>query len=226
MKALVYHGPGERGWDGSQDPGIIDPTDIVVRVDTTTICGTDLHILKGDVPETTPGTISATRQSAPCRRSGAGVTTVAVRRSRAASRASAPAAAAATARRAATASAWAAAAGSSATPSTVSRPSTRGCRSPSNSGLQDPRRADRRAGPVPGGHPPDLLRGGRPQRHGVARGRRRDRRRRPDRARRDPHSAAVHAGQDRRDRHSGQTAASGAALRSRRCHQQRANSIA
>jgi len=48
MKALVYHGPGERGWDSVEDPGIIDPTDIVVRVDTTTICGTDLHILKGD----------------------------------------------------------------------------------------------------------------------------------------------------------------------------------
>ena len=57
MKALVYHGPGERGWDEVPDAGIIDATDIVVQVDTTTICGTDLHILKGDVPETTPGTI-------------------------------------------------------------------------------------------------------------------------------------------------------------------------
>ncbi len=57
MKALVYHGPGQRGWDTVDDPGIVDPTDIVVRIDTSTICGTDLHILKGDVPETTPGTI-------------------------------------------------------------------------------------------------------------------------------------------------------------------------
>src|SRR5579863_1582542 len=57
MKALVYHGPGQRGWDNVDDPSIIDPTDAVVRIDTSTICGTDLHILKGDVPETTPGTI-------------------------------------------------------------------------------------------------------------------------------------------------------------------------
>src|SRR5579863_2649371 len=57
MKALVYHGPGQRGWDTVDDPSIIDPTDAIVRIDTSTICGTDLHILKGDVPETTPGTI-------------------------------------------------------------------------------------------------------------------------------------------------------------------------
>jgi len=57
MKALVYHGPGRRGWDTVDDPTIIDPTDIVVRIDTSTICGTDPHILKGDVPETTPGTV-------------------------------------------------------------------------------------------------------------------------------------------------------------------------
>ena len=57
MKALVYHGPGQRGWDTVDDPAIIDPTDAIVRIDTSTICGTDLHILKGDVPETTPGTI-------------------------------------------------------------------------------------------------------------------------------------------------------------------------
>ena len=57
MKALVYHGPGQRGWDTVDDPTIIDATDAVVRIDTSTICGTDLHILKGDVPETLPGTI-------------------------------------------------------------------------------------------------------------------------------------------------------------------------
>src|SRR6478672_6762598 len=56
MKALVYHGPGERGWDSVDDPSIIDPTDVIVRIDTTTICGTDLHILKGDVPEVAEGT--------------------------------------------------------------------------------------------------------------------------------------------------------------------------
>jgi alcohol dehydrogenase len=57
MKALVYHGPGERGWDTVADPTIIDPTDAIVRIDTSTICGSDLHILRGDVPETVPGTI-------------------------------------------------------------------------------------------------------------------------------------------------------------------------
>jgi alcohol dehydrogenase len=55
MKALVYHGPGQKSWDEVPDPGIADPTDIVVEIDTTTICGTDLHILKGDVPAVVPG---------------------------------------------------------------------------------------------------------------------------------------------------------------------------
>jgi alcohol dehydrogenase len=57
MKALVYHGPGERSWDTVPDPTILEPTDAIVRIDTTTICGTDLHILKGDVPTCKPGTI-------------------------------------------------------------------------------------------------------------------------------------------------------------------------
>jgi alcohol dehydrogenase len=57
MKALVYHGPHEKAWEDVADPGIVDPTDVVVRVDTTTICGTDLHILKGDVPAVTEGRI-------------------------------------------------------------------------------------------------------------------------------------------------------------------------
>jgi alcohol dehydrogenase len=57
MNALVYHGPNEKGWDEVADPKVIDPTDAVVVVDTTTICGSDLHILKGDLPEVTPGRI-------------------------------------------------------------------------------------------------------------------------------------------------------------------------
>jgi alcohol dehydrogenase len=57
MKALVYHGPGERSWESVPDATIRDPGDVVVRIDSTTICGTDLHILKGDVPEVTPGTV-------------------------------------------------------------------------------------------------------------------------------------------------------------------------
>ncbi len=57
MKALVYHGPGEKAWEEVADPVIAQPTDAIVRVDTTTICGTDLHILAGDVAAVTQGRI-------------------------------------------------------------------------------------------------------------------------------------------------------------------------
>ena len=77
MRALVYHGPGERGWDTVDDPTIIDATDIIVRVDTSTICGTDLHILKGDVPETTPGTVLGHEAVGTVMEIGAAVSTVA-----------------------------------------------------------------------------------------------------------------------------------------------------
>ncbi len=57
MKALVYHGPGNKAWEEVPNPTIRDETDAIVRVDAVTICGTDLHILKGDVPEVSPGRI-------------------------------------------------------------------------------------------------------------------------------------------------------------------------
>jgi len=57
MRALVYHGPDDKSWDDVADAALIDPTDAVVRVDATTICGSDLHILKGDLPEVTAGRI-------------------------------------------------------------------------------------------------------------------------------------------------------------------------
>jgi alcohol dehydrogenase len=57
MKALVYHGPGQKSWEDVADAAIQDATDVVVRVDTTTICGTDLHILQGDVAAVTDGRI-------------------------------------------------------------------------------------------------------------------------------------------------------------------------
>jgi alcohol dehydrogenase len=57
MKALVYQGPGRKSWEDVPDPQIIDPTDALVQVDTTTICGTDLHILKGDVPSVESGRV-------------------------------------------------------------------------------------------------------------------------------------------------------------------------
>ncbi|MFE7276087.1 zinc-dependent alcohol dehydrogenase family protein [Streptomyces sp. NPDC057623] len=57
MKGFVFHGPGHFSWEDAPDPALKDPTDVIVRVDTVTICGTDLHILKGDVPEVRPGTV-------------------------------------------------------------------------------------------------------------------------------------------------------------------------
>jgi alcohol dehydrogenase len=77
MKGLVYHGPGERRWETVPDPEIKDPTDAVVRIDTTTICGTDLHILGGDVPTCEPGTILGHEAVGTVVETGDGVTTVA-----------------------------------------------------------------------------------------------------------------------------------------------------
>ncbi|MBK5271924.1 MAG: zinc-dependent alcohol dehydrogenase family protein [Bacteroidia bacterium] len=57
MKALVYHGPGKKGWEDKPKPGLLKPTDAIVKILKTTICGTDLHIMKGDVPAVTDGRI-------------------------------------------------------------------------------------------------------------------------------------------------------------------------
>ena len=57
MMALVYGGPGRRAWQSMPRPIIRQPGDAIVRITTSTICGTDLHILKGDVPTVTPGRI-------------------------------------------------------------------------------------------------------------------------------------------------------------------------
>ena len=57
MKALVYHGPGKRAWEETPRPAIQNTTDAIVRITTSTICGTDLHILKGDLPSVTPSRI-------------------------------------------------------------------------------------------------------------------------------------------------------------------------
>ncbi|MEW2402871.1 alcohol dehydrogenase catalytic domain-containing protein [Streptomyces sp. NPDC046862] len=57
MKGFVFHGPGQSAWQDVPDPAIKEATDAIVRVDVVTICGTDLHILKGDVPEVRPGTV-------------------------------------------------------------------------------------------------------------------------------------------------------------------------
>jgi alcohol dehydrogenase len=57
MKALVYHGPGKCAWEDKPRPAIQEPGDAIVRVTTSTICGTDLHILKGDLPAVSNGRI-------------------------------------------------------------------------------------------------------------------------------------------------------------------------
>src|ERR1700737_3764919 len=57
MKALVYHGPGQKAWEEVAKPAIRADTDAIGGVDAVTICGTDLHILKGDVPSVTDGRI-------------------------------------------------------------------------------------------------------------------------------------------------------------------------
>jgi alcohol dehydrogenase len=57
MQALVYHGPGQKALEDRTKPTIEKPTDAIVRITRTTICGTDLHILKGDVATCRPGTV-------------------------------------------------------------------------------------------------------------------------------------------------------------------------
>jgi alcohol dehydrogenase len=57
MKALVYHGPGKKAWKDVARPTIQDFGDAIVRITSSTICGTDLHILKGDLPSITDGRI-------------------------------------------------------------------------------------------------------------------------------------------------------------------------
>jgi alcohol dehydrogenase len=57
MKAFVYRGPGKKALEDRPKPEIMAPTDAIVQIVKTTICGTDLHILKGDVPTCQPGRI-------------------------------------------------------------------------------------------------------------------------------------------------------------------------
>ena len=77
MRAVVYHGPEQKAWEEVPDPEITDEGDIIVRVDATTICGTDLHILKGDVPEVHQGRILGHEAVGTVWEAGEGVHTVA-----------------------------------------------------------------------------------------------------------------------------------------------------
>lgn len=76
MKALVYHGPGTKSWDDVPDPRIIEPTDAIISVDTTTICGTDLHILNGDVADFAVGRILGHEAVGTVEAVGSAVTTI------------------------------------------------------------------------------------------------------------------------------------------------------
>ena len=76
MRALVYHGPGQKAWEEVPKPEITEDTDAIVRVDSVTICGTDLHILKGDVPAVTDGRILGHEAVGTVESVGGGVKTV------------------------------------------------------------------------------------------------------------------------------------------------------
>ena len=72
MKALTFHGPGRRYWADVPDPVLQDSEDAVIRVDAVTIYGTDLHILRGDVPTCESGRVLGHEAVGTSRRSGPG----------------------------------------------------------------------------------------------------------------------------------------------------------
>jgi alcohol dehydrogenase len=76
MKAIVYRGPGQKAWEEVPKPTIVENTDAIIRVDAVTICGTDLHILKGDVPAVTDGRILGHEAVGTVEEVGSGVKTV------------------------------------------------------------------------------------------------------------------------------------------------------
>jgi alcohol dehydrogenase len=76
MHGLVYRGPGRRAWEERARPTIQDQTDAIVRLTTGTICGTDLHILKGDVPSVAEGRILGHEGIGVVTEVGAGVSTL------------------------------------------------------------------------------------------------------------------------------------------------------
>jgi alcohol dehydrogenase len=76
MKALVYHGPGKKSLDERPLPKLVTSTDAIVRITRTTICGTDLHILKGDVPSCEPGRVLGHEGVGVIEQTGAAVATL------------------------------------------------------------------------------------------------------------------------------------------------------
>lgn len=78
MKALVYNGRGGITWEEHPDPSIAEPTDIILQVTTTTICGTDIHVIKGGVPDTPVGTVLGHEGVGVVKEVGSAVTNVSV----------------------------------------------------------------------------------------------------------------------------------------------------
>ncbi len=78
MKALVYQGPGKKAWEDVPHPVIQQSTDVIVKMVATTICGTDLHILQGDVPEVEAGRILGHEGIGVITEIGSGITQLAV----------------------------------------------------------------------------------------------------------------------------------------------------
>ncbi len=78
MKALVYQGPGKKVLEDRPIPELLKATDAIVKIIKTTICGTDLHILKGDVPTCQPGRILGHEGIGIVEKIGANVTTLKV----------------------------------------------------------------------------------------------------------------------------------------------------
>ena len=76
MKALVYNGPGSKAWEEVPHPSLREDTDAIVGIHVTTICGSDLHILKGDTPEVTGGRILGHEAVGTIEEVGTGVKTV------------------------------------------------------------------------------------------------------------------------------------------------------
>ncbi|HEX3499611.1 MAG TPA: zinc-dependent alcohol dehydrogenase family protein [Stellaceae bacterium] len=74
MQALVYQGPGKKALEERPIPEVKAPTDAIVRITRTTICGTDLHILTGDVPSCAPGRILGHEGVGVVDKTGPGVT--------------------------------------------------------------------------------------------------------------------------------------------------------
>ena len=62
MKALVYQGSEKKDWEFKEDPGLERPKNAPLKIDKTTICGTDLQILKGNVPEVSDGRLRGGRR--------------------------------------------------------------------------------------------------------------------------------------------------------------------